>query len=218
MLQFPPFSGAQLCVSTRQHYGKTSPDYIPEAGLSCVTVNELNTGHAADSYACLNGASALVTAFDVGELSALNAVAPAFNGYVPMTQTVSTSSTISQANDMCLHHARRNSDFRVFPACRATSLAVLAVLLKDPGQTVDQIDRAKRGRYIQDRTGYIELLIGAVERIPKRVSIHSGNPFFLSKDSEAYGFLTPYGERIVDSYRISRPDTLGFHDKNLRVY
>lgn len=31
------------------------------------------------------------------------------------------------------------------------------------------------------------------------------------------GFLAPYEERIVNRYHISQPDTLGFHDKNLRV-
>ncbi len=61
-------------------YNLTALDYIEPAGLDWVgNANELNAGYAADGYARIRGVSALVTAFGVGELSAINAVAGAYS-------------------------------------------------------------------------------------------------------------------------------------------
>ncbi|MCQ6267603.1 thiamine pyrophosphate-binding protein [Fictibacillus sp. WQ 8-8] len=51
-----------------------------DSGLSFITNrNELNAGYAADAYARINGISALITTFGVGEMSATNAIAGAFS-------------------------------------------------------------------------------------------------------------------------------------------
>ena len=56
-------------------YNLTALDYVEPCGLKWVgNCNELNAGYAADGYARIKGIGALMTAFGVGELSALNAV------------------------------------------------------------------------------------------------------------------------------------------------
>lgn len=45
-------------------------------------------GYAADGYARVNGISAIVTTFGVGELSAVNAIAGAYSEYVRKYSTV----------------------------------------------------------------------------------------------------------------------------------
>jgi pyruvate decarboxylase len=61
-------------------YNLTALDYVEPAGLDWIgNANELNAGYAADGYARIRGAAALVTAFGVGELSAINAVAGAYS-------------------------------------------------------------------------------------------------------------------------------------------
>jgi pyruvate decarboxylase len=61
-------------------YNLTALDYIEPAGLDWVgNANELNAGYAADGYARIRGVSAVVTAFGVGELSAINAIAGAYS-------------------------------------------------------------------------------------------------------------------------------------------
>jgi pyruvate decarboxylase len=59
-------------------YNLVALDYIPLCDLKWVGhCNELNAGYAADGYARVNGISAVVTTFGVGELSLLNAIAGA---------------------------------------------------------------------------------------------------------------------------------------------
>ena len=48
------------------------------------TCNELNAGYAADGYARLNGAGAVVVTYGVGGLSVLNALAGAYAEQVPV--------------------------------------------------------------------------------------------------------------------------------------
>lgn len=54
-------------------------DYVVPAGLHWVgNCNELNAAYAADGYSRINGLSALITTFGVGELSAANGIAGAY--------------------------------------------------------------------------------------------------------------------------------------------
>ena len=46
--------------------------------------NELNAAYAADGYARKKGVGALITTFDVGELSALNGIAGSYAEHIPV--------------------------------------------------------------------------------------------------------------------------------------
>ncbi|WP_418274005.1 thiamine pyrophosphate-binding protein, partial [Klebsiella pneumoniae] len=46
--------------------------------------NELNAAYAADGYARIKGAGALLTTYGVGELSALNGVAGSYAEHIPV--------------------------------------------------------------------------------------------------------------------------------------
>lgn len=50
--------------------------------------NELNAAYAADGYARVVGAGALLTTFGVGELSAINGIAGSYAEYVPVLHIV----------------------------------------------------------------------------------------------------------------------------------
>lgn len=50
--------------------------------------NELNAAYAADGYARMSGAGALLTTFGVGELSAINGIAGSYAEYVPVLHIV----------------------------------------------------------------------------------------------------------------------------------
>lgn len=53
-------------------------DFVEPAGLHWVrNRNELNAAYAADGYALINGLSAIITTFGIGELSGLNSIARA---------------------------------------------------------------------------------------------------------------------------------------------
>lgn len=110
------------------------------------------TGYAADGYARINGISALVTTFGVGELSAVNAIAGAFSEYVPIVHIVGVPSTISQRNGMLLHHTLGNGDFKVF-AHMSAQISCATAALNDPAEIATQIDNAIRECYVKSKTG-----------------------------------------------------------------
>lgn len=54
--------------------------------------NELNAGYAADGYARIKGAAALLTTYGVGELSAVNAIAGSYAESLPVIHVVGAPS------------------------------------------------------------------------------------------------------------------------------
>lgn len=139
-------------------------DYLPSCGLKWVgNCNELNAGYAADGYARVKGISAVITTFGVGELSLPNATAGSFAEFVPVVHIVGTPSTISQKNNMLLHHTLGNGDFNVF-AHMAAHIAVDVAKLIDPRDIPWQIDHALRECYVQSRPVYITLPTDMVKK------------------------------------------------------
>lgn len=55
--------------------------------------NELNAAYAADGYARIKGAGALLTTYGVGELSALNGIAGSYAEHIPVLHIVGAPST-----------------------------------------------------------------------------------------------------------------------------
>lgn len=114
------------------------------------------TGYAADGYARVNGISALVTTFGVGELSALNAIAGAYSEFVPIVHIVGQPTTRSQKDGMLLHHTLGNGDFSVFNRMSA-AISCYVAHLNDPRDAATLIDSAIRECWIRSRPVYITL-------------------------------------------------------------
>lgn len=138
-------------------YNLTALDYIEPAGLYWVgNANELNAGYAADGYARVKGISAVITAFGVGELSAINAIGGAYAEMAPVVHIVGTPSTIAQDAGACLHHSLGGGNFRMF-AEMYKHVTVAQANLTDPGTAASMIDRTLRECVLQSRPVYIEL-------------------------------------------------------------
>ena len=76
--------------------------------------NELNAAYAADGYARVMPAAALLTTAGVGELSAINGIAGSFTEYLPVIHIVGTPTLQSQKNRELLHHSLGDGDFSHF--------------------------------------------------------------------------------------------------------
>ncbi|OJK05184.1 hypothetical protein ASPACDRAFT_1862205 [Aspergillus aculeatus ATCC 16872] len=138
-------------------YNLAALDYLPKCGLNWVgNCNELNAGYAADGYARVNGISALITTFGVGELSALNAIAGAYSEYVPIVHIVGQPSSQSQKDGMLLHHTLGNGDFDVFTKMN-TGVSCSIARLTETLEVATLIDNAIRECWIRSRPVYITL-------------------------------------------------------------
>lgn len=150
-------------------YNLLSLDFIEPAGLHWVgNANELNAGYAADGYARINGISALVTAFGVGELSALNAIGGAFAERVPLVHIVGTPSTHAQNSQSILHHSLGDGNFRTFARIYKDFTCAQANLT-NPNTAPEEIDRVIQQCLRQNRPVYIEL---PTDLVKAKVSSH----------------------------------------------
>ncbi|KAJ4170876.1 hypothetical protein NW754_007020 [Fusarium falciforme] len=138
-------------------YNLVALDYLPDCGLKWVgSVNELNAAYAADGYARVSKIAALITTFGVGELSAINGLAGSFSEHIPVVHIVGCPSTISQRDQMLLHHTLGNGDFDVFANMSSQISCNMAKLTK-PSEIAEQIDSALRACWLQSRPVYIML-------------------------------------------------------------
>ena len=104
-----------------------------------------------------------MTAFGVGELSILNAIAGGYSEYVPIVHIVGTPSTLSQRDGMLLHHTLGNGNFKVFSEM-SRNISCAMALLNDPYEAAALIDNAIRECYIQSRPVYITLPTDMVQK------------------------------------------------------
>ncbi|KAF4637256.1 hypothetical protein G7Y89_g830 [Cudoniella acicularis] len=139
-------------------------DYLPNAGLKWVgNVNELNAGYAADGYARVNGISAVMTTFGVGELSAINAIAGAYAENIPIIHIVGTPSTISKQEELLLHHSLGDGKFNVFSGMyKRISCAIGEI--HDPYNAASVIDHTLRQCWLKSRPVYISLPTDMVQK------------------------------------------------------
>jgi pyruvate decarboxylase len=122
-----------------------------------------DVGYAADGYARVNGISALVTTFGVGELSAINAMAGAYSEYVPIVHIVGCPSTKNQKNGMLLHHTLGNGDFNVFKNM-SVPISVAIAELSNPQTAAQLIDDAIEKCWVQSRPVYVWLPTDTVQK------------------------------------------------------
>ncbi|PGS56832.1 alpha-keto acid decarboxylase family protein [Bacillus sp. AFS041924] len=90
--------------------------------------NELNSGYAADGYARINGISALITTFGVGELNACNPIAGSYSEHVPVIHIVGSPKEKDQKEHKLMHHTLMNGNFNVFRKMYEQITAYSAVL------------------------------------------------------------------------------------------
>ncbi|KAF2641627.1 pyruvate decarboxylase [Massarina eburnea CBS 473.64] len=138
-------------------YNLVALDYIKKNGLTWVgNCNELNAGYAADGYARVNGAAALVTTFGVGELSAVNAIAGAYSEFVPIVHIVGYPTTGAQKDGLLLHHTLGNGDFLAFSKMSA-EISCAVSMLNDHHEAATLIDHAITECVLKSRPVYIGL-------------------------------------------------------------
>lgn len=90
--------------------------------------NELNAAYAADGYARMSGAGALLTTFGVGELSAINGIAGSYAEYVPVLHIVGAPCSAAQQRGELMHHTLGDGDFRHFYRMSQAISAASAIL------------------------------------------------------------------------------------------
>ena len=132
--------------------------FCPSPGLH----GAKQTAYAADGYARVKQISALITTFGVGELSAVNGIAGAFSERIPVVHIVGCPSTLSQRDNMLLHHTLGNGDFNVF-ANMSAEISCNVAKLNHPSEIAGQIDYALQQCWVRSRPVYIMLPTDMVE-------------------------------------------------------
>ncbi|KAL0082424.1 thiamine diphosphate-binding protein [Phycomyces blakesleeanus] len=123
--------------------------------------NELNAAYAADGYARIKGAGAVVTTFGVGEMSAANGTAGSYSEMVPVVHIVGTPNTKAQSSGAILHHSLGNGNFNVFLEMFA-KITVASTQL-DKKNALSEIDNVLIAMMRSRRAAYIGLPIDLVK-------------------------------------------------------
>ncbi|EGX51807.1 hypothetical protein AOL_s00043g826 [Orbilia oligospora ATCC 24927] len=119
-------------------------DYLDPAGLNWVgNCSELNAGYAADGYARINGISALITTFGVGELSAVPAIAGSYSERVSIVHIVGVPSTKTEKHGLPIHHTFADGDYSAFKNISKT-ISQACITLDDAKIAGKEIDRVLR--------------------------------------------------------------------------
>ncbi|EBE1998485.1 alpha-keto acid decarboxylase family protein [Salmonella enterica] len=117
--------------------------------------NELNAAYAADGYAHMSGAGALLTTFGVGELSAINGIAGSYAEYVPVLHIVGAPCSAAQQRGELMHHTLGDGDFRHFYRM-SQAISVASAILYEQNACFE-IDRVLGEMLAARRPGYIML-------------------------------------------------------------
>ncbi|KAJ5103641.1 Pyruvate decarboxylase [Penicillium argentinense] len=132
-------------------------DFVVPAGLHWVgNCNELNAAYAADGYGRINGLSAIVTTFGVGELSAANGIAGAYAERSPVVHIVGTPPRQLQSTRALVHHTFSDGEYRRF-AAMSTHITAAQTNLTDAITAPDKIDWILQQALIHQRPVYLEI-------------------------------------------------------------
>jgi TPP-dependent 2-oxoacid decarboxylase len=115
--------------------------------------NELNAAYAAEGYARVNGAGAVLTAYNVGAYSALNGVAGAYAERLPVIFVSSGPNTNDPAANHIMHHTHDFSD--QYEVCRQVTCEAVRILHPDNAPTL--IDQAISTALRERKPAYIEI-------------------------------------------------------------
>jgi TPP-dependent 2-oxoacid decarboxylase len=143
-------------------YVLTFMDRLIESGIEFVgTCNELNAGYAADAYARINGIGCICVTWGVGGYSAMNAIAGAYAEQVPLVVLVGGPRTTQRRSSMLLHHSV--GDFATMQQAYS-HITAASVLLDDPAEAPQRIDRALARCIAEKRPIMIEIPADMVDR------------------------------------------------------
>lgn len=117
--------------------------------------NELNAGYAADGYARLRGASALLLTYGVGDLSAICAIAGAAAEHVPVICITGAPPLEKMRKGVPLHHTLGAGDYADVLNAVAQFTAAQARLT--PETAAAEIDRVIRTAIEERRPVYLQL-------------------------------------------------------------
>lgn len=104
------------------------------------TCNELNASYAADGYARLNGAGALLTTYGVGDLSAVCGIAGSCAEHVPVVFISGAPPLYVMESRLRVHHSLAEGNFDNVRNCLKEFTAAYTRLT--PHNAVEEIDRA----------------------------------------------------------------------------
>lgn len=114
-------------------------------------VNELNAAYAADGYARVKGAGAILTTFGVGELSAVNGIAGSYAEQVPVIHLVGMPKTTTMDQGAKLHHTFCDGNFFRFSDIYSQITVASECLSVD--NAAQQIDRVITQSMLHHRPG-----------------------------------------------------------------
>lgn len=163
--------------------------------------NELNAAYAADGYARIKGAGALLTTYGVGELSALNGVAGSYAEHVPVLHIVGAPCTGSQQRGELLHHTLGDGDFTHFARMSEQITCTHATLTAE--NACHEIDRVLSEMLTHHRPGYLMLpadVAKAKATPPARRLTIEGPP---ADENQLAGFREHAGQMLRSSRRVS---------------
>jgi indolepyruvate decarboxylase len=119
------------------------------------TCNELNAAYAADGYARIHGAAALLLTYGVGDLSALNGIAGANAEHVPVVCISGVPPLHAIHNREILHHTSGTGDFEDVMICLRQFTAAQARIT--PANAAIEIDRLLLACLREKRPVYLQL-------------------------------------------------------------
>ncbi|VDR25548.1 Indole-3-pyruvate decarboxylase [Raoultella terrigena] len=163
--------------------------------------NELNAAYAADGYARIKGAGALLTTYGVGELSALNGVAGSYAEHVPVLHIVGAPCSGAQQRGELLHHTLGDGDFTHF--ARMSEQITCAQATLTAGNACHEIDRVLSEMLAHHRPGYLMLpadVARASATPPARRLVIEGPP---ADENQLAGFQEYAGQLLRGSRRVS---------------
>jgi indolepyruvate decarboxylase len=119
------------------------------------TCNELNASYAADGYARLNGAGALLTTYGVGDLSAVCGIAGACAEHVPVVFISGTPPLYAMEGRLRVHHSLAEGNFDNVRNCLKEFTVAQARLT--PANAVEELDRALLNCWREKMPVYIQV-------------------------------------------------------------
>lgn len=117
--------------------------------------NELNAAYAADGYARVNGFSALLTTYGVGDLSALNGIAGAYAENVPMVHISGIPPLHAVQSGALIHHTLVDGNYDNIMNCMKEFTVAQTRLT--PANAATEIDRVLKQCFLERRPVHIQL-------------------------------------------------------------
>ncbi|KAF9775262.1 hypothetical protein IL306_006629 [Fusarium sp. DS 682] len=132
-------------------------DFIKPTGINWIgNCNELNAAYAADAYSRIQGLSAVITTFGVGELSAINAIAGAYAERAPVIHIVGAPARNIQAARALVHHTFLDGEYGRFAEMHRHVVAA-QTCLTDVQTAADKIDWIIEQAMIHQRPVYLQI-------------------------------------------------------------